>query len=119
MKNKEDCPWCMSTQHIERKICEGMPEEFKYRCSACHEEWAEGLVEEDGGRNIRQLQEKLTKVEEKELSKMPKSPFRCIEFDSNSVWFTQTDCFTWDEAERLYVWFGKMLGKEKDYDNKS
>lgn len=41
MKKKEDCTWCMSTQHIERKIGEGMPEEYKYRCSACHEIWAE------------------------------------------------------------------------------
>jgi hypothetical protein len=41
MRTKEECRWCMSTQHIERKISPQMPEEFKFRCSACHEMWAE------------------------------------------------------------------------------
>ena len=45
MKSKEECKWCMSTQHIERKISPEMPEEFKYRCSACHEAWADEQLE--------------------------------------------------------------------------
>ncbi len=51
MRKKEDCTWCMSTQHIERKIGSGQPEEFKFRCSACHELWNEENRECDGCTN--------------------------------------------------------------------
>jgi hypothetical protein len=44
MRAKEECSWCMSTQHIEREIGPDMPEEFKFRCSACHEEWTESHI---------------------------------------------------------------------------
>lgn len=41
MRKKEECNWCMSTQHIIRKISNFVPEEFKNRCSACHEKFWE------------------------------------------------------------------------------
>jgi hypothetical protein len=47
VKNKEDCQWCMNTQHIDRKIFGNMPDEYRFRCSGCHEEWAESHVECD------------------------------------------------------------------------
>jgi hypothetical protein len=37
MKKKEDCSWCKSTSDIERTTSHYMPEEYRYRCSACHE----------------------------------------------------------------------------------
>lgn len=41
MKKKEDCSWCMSTQHIIRDAPPPFPPEFASRCSACHEEWGD------------------------------------------------------------------------------
>ena len=44
-KTKETCKWCMSTQHIKRKISKYMPKEYEYRCSACHETfWEENNI---------------------------------------------------------------------------
>ena len=47
MRTREECSWCMSTPDIKRKVSPGMPEEFKYRCSACHEMWGETHIECD------------------------------------------------------------------------
>ena len=44
-KKKEDCSWCISTQHIKRKISTYTPKEYEYRCSACLESfWEEHYV---------------------------------------------------------------------------
>lgn len=45
MRSLEECNWCKTTPHIERKISKYMPEEYKHRCSACHEQfWEEHSV---------------------------------------------------------------------------
>jgi len=46
MKKKEDCRWCLATQHIKRDVPEHMPIEYEYRCSACHEQFYEEEREE-------------------------------------------------------------------------
>ena len=47
MKPKEECKWCMATQHIIRDIDDDIPEEMKHRCSACHETWREDNLSRD------------------------------------------------------------------------
>lgn len=59
MRKKEDCNWCMSTQHIERKAEPPMPEEFKHRCSSCHEQWVETHMECDCCHKIVDLEEEI------------------------------------------------------------
>jgi hypothetical protein len=41
MKAKEECAWCLFTQHVRRSITPPMPKELQFRCSTCHEEWTE------------------------------------------------------------------------------
>lgn len=55
MRSKEECKWCMSTQDIIRKIRPDMPEEFKHRCSACHEQWDESHMDSDSCNKIIDL----------------------------------------------------------------
>lgn len=59
MRTKEECDWCMSTQHIERKIEPPMPEEFKHRCSACRELWDETHAECDCCHRVVDLEKEI------------------------------------------------------------
>lgn len=66
---------------------------------------------------VIEIQKLMEEREQELVAQLPRPPFKSITLYTDSLCFGASDnIFTWEEAERIHRWLGKVLGKGCDYE---